>query len=373
MVHHARLEQLAIIHNTSGVTWQAVAVPRFAEYAPGEGIKTLAGLRSGWKERLSANLASGRVATFDDSIVDDEAVPESFDAAEQWPQCAKIIGDIRDQGNCGCCWAFAGAEVSSDRACIATNASFELPISAQDVCFCTIEGMGCFGGDIDGPFFHVNEDGAVTGGQVNASGPFGGGYCSAFSLPHCHHHGPRGDDPYPDEGKPGCPEPPGVFGPDCPTKCDKSAAPEHKHFDKDRVYFKGRVEWAGRDNPPWPSDKKVEKQIMKMVLKGGPVSVGFTVYSDFENYAGGIYHHVHGDEAGGHAVKLVGWGAENGTKYWRLANSWNKYWGENGYFRIKRGVKDSCGMEDSAVGPAHNVKWKRGKPPDEDVREVTSK
>ena len=81
-----------------------------------------------------------------------------------------------------------------------------------------------FGGDLDGPFFHVNDDGAVTGGQHNASGPFGGGFCSAFSLPHCHHHGPRGDDPYPDEDTKGCPEPKGAFGPDCPTKCDTSAA-----------------------------------------------------------------------------------------------------------------------------------------------------
>ena len=102
---------------------------------------------------------------------------------------------------------------------------------------------------------------------------------------------------------------------------------------------------------------------MRMVIKGGPVSVGFTVYTDFENYAGGIYHHVHGEEAGGHAVKLVGWGVENGTEYWRLANSWNRYWGEQGYFRVRRGAKHSCGIEDSAVAPAHDVKWKRGNPP----------
>mmetsp|Transcript_99946 Transcript_99946/g.322167 ORF Transcript_99946/g.322167 Transcript_99946/m.322167 type:complete len:126 (-) Transcript_99946:22-399(-) len=57
----------------------------------------------------------------------------------------------------------------------------------------------------------------------------------------------------------------------------------------------------------------------------GPMEVAFTVYSDFENYVSGIYHHVTGDMAGGHAVKVVGWGVENGVKYWKIANSWNPY------------------------------------------------
>ena len=31
-------------------------------------------------------------------------LPESFDSETNWPKCAKVIGDIRDQSNCGCCW-----------------------------------------------------------------------------------------------------------------------------------------------------------------------------------------------------------------------------------------------------------------------------
>ena len=53
-------------------------------------------------------------------------------------------------------------------------------------------------------------------------------------------------------------------------------------------------------------------------MQGGPVETAFTVYSDFENYVSGIYHHVSGSMAGGHAVKIVGWGVESGTKYWSL-------------------------------------------------------
>jgi len=91
-------------------------------------------------------------------------------------------------------------------------------------------------------------------------------------------------------------------------------------------------------------------------MSGGPVETAFTVYSDFENYAGGIYHHVSGGRAGGHAVKMVGWGVENGQKYWKVANSWNPYWGEKGYFRIRRGNNEG-GIEDGVVGSSPSSKW----------------
>lgn len=40
----------------------------------------------------------------------------------------------------------------------------------------------------------------------------------------------------------------------------------------------------------------------------------------------GIYQHVYGSSLGGHAIKLIGWGTENGVDYWIINNSWNTYW-----------------------------------------------
>lgn len=50
--------------------------------------------------------------------------------------------------------------------------------------------------------------------------------------------------------------------------------------------------------------------------------------------------HTTGDALGGHAVKLIGWGTENGTPYWLVMNSWNETWGDKGMFKILRGQPD---------------------------------
>ena len=40
---------------------------------------------------------------------------------------------------------------------------------------------------------------------------------------------------------------------------------------------------------------------------------------------GGIYHHTTGNMLGGHAVRIVGWGVDSGTKYWKAADRQDLY------------------------------------------------
>ena len=80
-------------------------------------------------------------------------------------------------------------------------------------------------------------------------------------------------------------------------------------------------------------------------MKNGPAEAVFMVYEDFLTYKSGVYQHIKGNFMGGHAVKIMGWGTENGTDYWLMANSWNEDWGDKGFFKILRG-KNECGIED---------------------------
>jgi len=51
---------------------------------------------------------------------------------------------------------------------------------------------------------------------------------------------------------------------------------------------------------------------------------------------------------GGHAIKIMGYGTENGEDYWLVANSWNELWGDGGYFKIARG-KNECQIENAVL------------------------
>ena len=76
----------------------------------------------------------------------------------------------------------------------------------------------------------------------------------------------------------------------------------------------------------------------------GSVAAAFTVYTDFLTYQSGVYQQTTGTAEGGHAIKMIGWGTENGLDYWLCVNSWNNTWGNNGTFKILQG---DCGIENA--------------------------
>lgn len=337
-----RQAMIDLVNSQPDGTWKAGGDTRFFGQPIGAS-KSLLGVKAGNRESIKKGVLSGKVKLESRVAAN---IPDEFDAGTNpaWKSCAPIINDIRDQSNCGCCWAFGGAEAASDRLCIATNGTVALPLSAQDLCFCA-SFDGCGGGFLEDAWDYIQAAGLVTGAQVKDD-PFKAlGLCKDFTLPHCHHHGPQGDDPYPAEGKLGCLS---QSSPKCVRECDSNSTAPHNVYKSDKYTFSGDV-------VTYSSVAAIQTAIMEQ----GPVEAAFTVYADFENYVSGVYRHVTGQQMGGHAIKIVGWGVDGSTKYWKVQNSWNPYWGEKGYFRIVRGI-DHCGIEDQVVSSSKDAVWGGG-------------
>lgn len=96
--------------------------------------------------------------------------------------------------------------------------------------------------------------------------------------------------------------------------------------------------------------------IMREIIMQGPVQAVFRVYPDLFMYKSGVYKwsgENHDQKAHYHSVKILGWGTEKGENYWLCANSWGSDWGEQGYFKIKRG--------DSEINNNIYAAWGNGK------------
>ena len=48
---------------------------------------------------------------------------------------------------------------------------------------------------------------------------------------------------------------------------------------------------------------------------------------------------------------VVGFGKENGEKYWLVKNSWSEQWGDQGYIKMARDRDNHCGIASYAVYP----------------------
>jgi len=86
--------------------------------------------------------------------------------------------------------------------------------------------------------------------------------------------------------------------------------------------------------------------IRKELVERGPAVMSFEPSEDFMYYKDGVYksgpHKIHQEwEQVDHAVLLVGYGMDGSSPYWTMQNSWGNDWGEDGYFRMARGIDES--------------------------------
>jgi len=289
-----------------------VAEKSFHSETSPEFLRGMMGLRPDYMDHLPPRRALDKSAPAD--------LPKEFDPRKEWSNCTSI-GDIRDQGGCGSCWAFGAVTAMSDRLCIHApkDNPVDVRVSAEDLLSCCYTcGMGCNGGFLGPSWSYWQRRGLVTGFLYDS--PEG---CKPYSIAPCEHH-VEGD-------RPDCGNEP---TPSCKKTCQAGYGTEYAD---DKTY--------GKAPQTLPRD---EQAIMKELMENGPAEAAFTVYEDFVNYKSGVYKHVKGRQLGGHAIKIMGWGEEDGTPYWLIANSWNTDWGDKGTFKILRG-ENHCGIEASVV------------------------
>lgn len=281
-----------IVNSRNDVKWHAEVNPRFAAMTRQQ-FKDLNKARHMYKDMRHYKYVPIR-----------NDIPTEFDSQTEWANCP-TINTIYDQGHCGSCWAMASFESLQDRFCIHSNGTVNPLLSAQHITSCTPSSSGCNGGWTESAFSFCKGYGVATE------------ECIPYQMGTCQH--------------------PGCSNWDTP-KCNRTCYPNTTiPIDKEKYYA------LSYDNI-----KSKEEIIQTEIMADGPVTACFDVYEDFAAYKSGVYHHVTGYLEGGHAVKIVGWGVLDGTKYWKVANSWNTDWGMDGFFYILRGT-DECGIESEVV------------------------
>ncbi|XP_037071144.1 dipeptidyl peptidase 1-like [Pollicipes pollicipes] len=285
------------INAKKGGTWTARAYPQHEELTVAEWHRRSGGHRS----RLPQRPRAAPMTKEHREII--QSLPDSFD----WNDVNGInyVSPVRDQAQCGSCYAFSSMAALESQVRILTNNTQQPVFSPQDIVSCSAYAQGC-----DGGFPYL----------------IAGKYAKDFGVV------AESCDPYQGSDTPTC-------GTD--MSCGRTYAAHYR-------YVGG---YYGACN---------EALMMQSLVHNGPLVVGFEVYDDLRPYKDGVYHHdfALAEQLGGgqidpfeltnHAVLVTGYGTLNGTKFWNIKNSWSSDWGDNGYFKIQRG-NDECAVESLAV------------------------
>ncbi|CAG9762592.1 unnamed protein product [Ceutorhynchus assimilis] len=211
------------------------------------------------------------------------AVPDSVD----WRQQGQVT-PIKDQGNCGSCWAFS-ITGTTEGAYYRKNGKL-VSLSEQQLVDCATDvNDGCQGGFM------------------------------TETLPYVEQYGLQSEETYPYVAQ--------------DNACSYNAS---KVVTKISSYVVLPVE--------------DENALLEAVATVGPVSVAIDAYY-IDSYGSGVFEDADcSPDFLNHGVVIVGYGTENGKDYWLVKNSWGTGWGEEGYMKMARGI-NMCGISEETVYP----------------------
>lgn len=243
------------------------------------------------------------------------SVLTSAPAVVEW---FSAVTPVKNQGQCGSCWAFSAAEEIESQWIMDGNAVWEF--SPQQIASCTTNCFGCGGGDTVAAYEYL-------------IGTLGLG--SAWYAP------------YVQSMYTSC------SGKRCTNACSNYDMTDLSTYSSLTGPY-AAVTGYSYATAPCTSGACAQQNttlLAENTATYGPVSICVDA-SLWNDYTGGVLTQA---ACGGfsaksidHCVQLVGYNAEASSPYWIVRNSWATNWGENGYIYLEYPA-NSCGLANEAT------------------------